>query len=168
MNPIFKRVSIKKYQDKPVPENLVEMLLKAALQAPSAGDQQAWRFIAISSREILDKIGNLFPDASPVKGAPGAIVTVGIKKGAKYPQDIEFDLAAATENILLQAVVEDLGALWIGVCPEKDRMEALGQILRLENYEFAFSVVAFGYQAEYPPVDDRWDIEKVSFISEQE
>jgi nitroreductase len=168
MNPIFKRVSIRKYQNKPVPEATVEMLLKAALQAPSAKNQQAWRFIAIDSREILDKMVTVAPGAKPLKEAAGAIVTVGINRGATCPQFIPVDLAAATQNILLQAVVEDLGAVWIGIYPEQERMAALAEILRLEDYEFPFSIVAFGYQAEYPQVQDRWDVSKVSYISEKD
>ena len=44
MNSIFKRRSIRKYLDKEVEQEKVDLLLKAAMNAPSAGNQQPWEF----------------------------------------------------------------------------------------------------------------------------
>ena len=44
MNSIYHRISVRKYQDKPVEKEKIEAMLRAAMQAPSAGDQQPWEF----------------------------------------------------------------------------------------------------------------------------
>ena len=44
MDSIFHRVSIRKFQDKPVEPEKIEKLLRAAMAAPSAGNQQPWEF----------------------------------------------------------------------------------------------------------------------------
>ncbi|MEM3596495.1 MAG: nitroreductase family protein, partial [Candidatus Bathyarchaeia archaeon] len=56
MEAILSRRSIRKYTDQPIPDDKVKMLLKAAMSAPSAGNQQPWHFIVINERRILDEI----------------------------------------------------------------------------------------------------------------
>ncbi|MEM3527874.1 MAG: nitroreductase family protein, partial [Candidatus Bathyarchaeia archaeon] len=48
MEAILSRRSIRKYTDQPIPDDKVKMLLKAAMSAPSAGNQQPWHFIVIN------------------------------------------------------------------------------------------------------------------------
>ena len=64
------RRSIRKYLDKPVPEELVQKLLAAAMQAPSARNQQPWQFVVIDDRSILGKIPEFMPNASMAADAP--------------------------------------------------------------------------------------------------
>ena len=63
---IFTRRSIRKYTDRPVPEDLVTELLRAAMAAPSAGNEQAWQFIVIRDRALLDAIQKFHPYLSPL------------------------------------------------------------------------------------------------------
>ena len=56
MDQIFKRTSIRRYLDQPVEAEKTEYLLKAAMQAPSAGNQQPWEFYVITNRDILEKL----------------------------------------------------------------------------------------------------------------
>ena len=49
MNSIFSRVSIRKYQDKPVEKEKIEAILRAAMQAPSAANQQPWEFYVVTN-----------------------------------------------------------------------------------------------------------------------
>lgn len=44
MNHLYTRVSIRKYQDRPVEKEKTEAILRAAMQAPSAANQQPWEF----------------------------------------------------------------------------------------------------------------------------
>jgi nitroreductase len=61
LDAIFIRRSIRKYTDMAVPEELVTDLLKAAMAAPMAGNDQAWQFIVIRDRAILDAIPKFHP-----------------------------------------------------------------------------------------------------------
>lgn len=52
MNAIFNRASVRVFKDAPVEKEKIEMLLKAAMQAPSAGNQQPWEFIVVEDKKI--------------------------------------------------------------------------------------------------------------------
>ena len=58
MNEIFTRRSVRKYADKPVEKEKVEKLLRRAMQAPSATNQQPWEFIVVDDKELLKKLSS--------------------------------------------------------------------------------------------------------------
>lgn len=53
MNSIFHRISVRKFLDKPVEQEKTEAILRAAMQAPSAGNQQPWEFYVVTDKEKL-------------------------------------------------------------------------------------------------------------------
>ena len=57
MNSIYHRVSIRRYQDRPVEKEKIEAILRAAMQAPSAANQQPWEFYVVIDRAKLKEIG---------------------------------------------------------------------------------------------------------------
>lgn len=158
---IFTRRSIRKYLDKPVTEELVKKLLTAAMQAPSARNQQAWQFVVIDDRATLAKIPSFMPNAAMAADAPMAILVcgdLGLEKSAGY---WVVDCAAATENILLAAHALGLGAVWTGVYPREKRMEGLRQLVGLPEKVVAHSLVVIGHPAEQPPAADRYRPDRV-------
>ena len=56
MNSIYHRVSVRKYEDRPVERKKIEAMLRAAMQAPSAGDQQPWEFYVVTDRAKLEAL----------------------------------------------------------------------------------------------------------------
>ena len=74
MKEIFTRRSIRKYEKKPVTDDQVKQLLKAAMYAPSAGNEQPWHFVVVRDRERLDEIARRHPFAGMLKEAPLAII----------------------------------------------------------------------------------------------
>ena len=50
MSSIFHRISVRKYKDKPVEEEKIKSILKAAMQAPSAMNQQPWEFYVVTNK----------------------------------------------------------------------------------------------------------------------
>ncbi len=111
MNEIFTRRSIRRYVDKPVEQEKIERLLKAAMQAPSAGSQRPWEFIVVQDKERLAQLAQASPYAGPTKDAPLAIVVLANRSALKFPENWQMDVSAATENMLLEAVHLDLGAV---------------------------------------------------------
>ena len=59
MNEIFERVSIRKYEDRPVEQEKIEKILRAAMAVPSAGNQQPGEFYVVTNK---DKIYSLYGD----------------------------------------------------------------------------------------------------------
>ena len=95
---------------------MIELLLRAAMAAPSACNKQPWHFVVINDRKMLDKIPSFSPYASMVREAPLAIVVCGDLDKALDGWEQDFwiqDCAAATENILLMAHGLGLGTVII-------------------------------------------------------
>ena len=163
MNSIFARRSVRKYLDKPVEQEKVERLLQAAMQAPSAGNQRPWEFIVVREKETLRKLAGASPYATPVFRAPAAIVVLGNLEleTVRHPEYLPQDLAAATENLLLQAAESGLGAVWLGIAPLDDRMAYIRELFQLPESVMPFAIVPVGYaESETPPVN-RYETAKV-------
>ena len=58
---ILTRRSIRKYEDKKVPAEVVKALLDAGMHAPTARNIQPWHFIVIDDRAILDQLSIAHP-----------------------------------------------------------------------------------------------------------
>ena len=142
---IFTRRSIRKYQDRPVEDEKIEKLLRAAMAAPSAMNQQPW--------------------AAFVAKAPLAIVIcqkIGFSPAAKFK---DVDCAIASENLWLMVAELGLGACWIGIAPDESRSERVGKILNLPKNLKAFSLFPIGYPAEEKAPVDRYDEKRVHLIN---
>lgn len=163
MSLIFKRQSIRKFTDRKVPQELIENLLKAGMQAPSAGNQQAWEFIVVSNPEDKQAISEMHQFAKPAKNASHLIVTLGNLNNARFHRMIDQDLGACNENILLQATHEGLGAVWLGFHPLEERTLKLKEYLDIPDNCIPFSVICVGYPAIESNVKLRYDVSKVHF-----
>ena len=158
---IHTRRSIRAYQNKPVPEELIQKLLATAMQAPSARNQQPWQFVVIDNRATLAKIPPFMPNAAMAGNAPLAILVCGDLSLEKSPGYWMVDCAAAVENMLLAAHALGLGAVWCGVYPREARMDGLRQLIGLPKNVIAHSLVVLGYAAEQVPAEDRYRPERV-------
>ncbi len=157
------RRSIRKFTDRPVEEEKIEELLRAAMQAPSAGNQQPWEFIVVTDETLQDELSTLSPYSLPIKNAPISIVVASTTKSLRFKDYAPQDLSAATQNILLKATELDLGAVWQGVYPLQDRMDIIAKILNLpENLE-AFSVISLGYSEDKNIFIDRFDKDRIHY-----
>ena len=61
MENIFHRVSIRKYEDKPVEKEKILQILKAGMQAPSACNQQPWEFYVVTDKEKILELSKATP-----------------------------------------------------------------------------------------------------------
>ena len=163
MSLIFKRHSVRKFTDEKVPNELIENLLKAGMQAPSSCNAQPWEFIVVSKEEDKKAISEMHRFAKPAAGASHLIITLGNLNQAKVHGMIEQDLGACNENILLQATHEGLGAVWLGFHPIEDRTLRLKEFLNIPDYCIPFSVICVGWPESEGNVKLRYDESKVHF-----
>jgi nitroreductase len=161
MNAILSRRSIRSYTREQIQDSVIEELLEAAMSAPSAGNQQPWHFIIIKNRQLLDQIPKVHPYAQMVKEAPVAIVVCGDKNLEKYPGFWVQDCSAATENILISVSEKGLGAVWLGVYPDPDRVNAIQALLSMPENVVPLSIIPIGYPAEEKPPARRYDQSRV-------
>ena len=164
MNEIFDRVSVRRYADRPVEPEKEERLLRAAMAAPSAGNQQPWEFYVVTNRDTLERLSSCSPYAGCLKEAPLGVV-VCCRGDCLMPEYAQIDCSAAVENLLLEAVSLGLGAVWLGIAPLRERMEAAREILDLPDNRYAFAFVACGYpEGEEEPQEDRYDPTRIHFV----
>lgn len=163
MNSLFARRSIRHYTKEPIKPDTIELLLKAAMAAPSAGNQQPWHFILIQDRNILDEIPKLHPYAQMVIEASLAILVCGDTRNEKHPGFWVQDCSATTENILIEACELGLGAVWVGVYPNEQRVAALSKLVGLPEKIIPLSLIPIGYPAEHKQPSERYDPSKVSY-----
>ncbi|GAP22278.1 nitroreductase family protein [Leptolinea tardivitalis] len=158
---ILSRRSIRKYTDEPVTDQEIDMILQAAMAAPSSGNARPWHFIVIRNHETLDEIARVHPYAGMLPQAKVAILVCADEKLENHPGRWPQDCAAATENILLAAHAQGLGAVWIGLHPESERMAVAKKLFGLPDSVHALSLVAIGRPNEKKLPPHRFKPERI-------
>ena len=153
---VLSRRSVRTYTDDAVTDEQLERLLRAAMAAPSAGNQQPWQFVVVRDRETLAAIPSVHPFARMLPRAPVAIVVCGAA-GGRWPQFWDQDCAAAVENLLIEAEAMGLGAVWLGVHPLEERVTGLRRLLGIPDDVTPFAVVPVGHPVEKKAPSDRFD-----------
>lgn len=164
MKAIFDRISIRKYEDKTVEQEKIEQILRAAMVAPSAGDQRPWEFYVVTDKEKIQALAKVSPYAGCAAKAPVVIVPCYRTEGLWCPEYDMIDTSIATQNILLEVTELGLGAVWLGVAPIEERMKATEAILGIESGLRAFAIVPVGYPAEGWAQEDRYEEARVHYL----
>ena len=163
---IMTRRSVRSYTSEPVTKEQIDILLKAAMQAPTTINNRDWAFIVVDDREVMNKIiANQEGNADMLAQAPVAIVVCGDLDLAIKP-DVEYwvqDCSAATENILLAAHDMGLGAVWLGTYPVMNRVEGMKKIFNLPENIVPMAVVSIGHPARQLPKADRYEPKKIHY-----
>lgn len=161
MNAIFNRRSIRKYTKQEISEEIIEKILRAAMAAPSAGNEQPWHFVVIKDKDILYSIPKFHPYSHMLREADCAIVVccdlvLETNKGFWVQ-----DCSAATENILIEATELGIGSVWLGVYPDKDRVKPVQALLGLPETVIPLCIVALGYPTDSKAPVDRFNAARV-------
>ena len=164
---ITHRRSVRSYQDKPVPEEDIQKLLKAGAMAPSSQNRQPVRFIVITNKEkiqelsvkvkqALSSLGGKYGERANTEedtifyGAPLLILLVGDRE-----KRTSGDCELAAENMLLQAYNLGLGSCYIGLMnkigEDRETMKSVG----LEESQKLYCPLIFGYPTQWPTVKTR-------------
>ena len=161
MNAIFHRTSIRQFTDAPVTEEEITLLLRAAMAAPSACNQQPWEFYVVTGPEARQALGKATPFTQPAAKAPLVIVPCIREKDCRVPAMAVQDLSAATENILLEADELGLGGVWMGLHPMTQRILLVRELLHIPEELSPFCLIAIGHPVEVRPQQDRYSEERV-------
>jgi nitroreductase len=167
MDIIKKRMSIRAYQEKALPDNILNSILEAAKNAPTARNTQQLEYKVITNRELTKKLSDRIlvvlqkemaampnrPPMPPMPARPNLFYNAPLLIIITGPKDngwIDSDAALAVQNIMLYATSLDLGSCFIGMARllEKDA-EMLKELHIADNQKIAASVVV-GYPDEKP------------------
>ena len=165
MKEIFERISVRKYEERPVEPEKITQVLRAAMAAPSAGNQQPWEFYVVTEKAKIKALSECSPYSGCAANAPAVIVPCYRTRGLRFPQFDVIDLAIATQNILLEITSLGLGGVWLAVAPLQDRMEKVEAILGIGPDLRAYALVPLGYPAEARPQQDRFDEGRIHYCA---
>ena len=187
MDVISSRRSIRRYQDRAVPEDLLKELLEAACWAPSADNAQPWYFVALTQskeiarmRETLEKVSEeirpqleeTFPNHPQIVsqtmtflrrlgGAPVYVLAFLQKDYGKHRDLMVESVAAAIQTMLLAAHERGLGTCWVNAATDLGCGPALQAAYAPDKGEF-LSLIAIGWPDQEPKAPrrkpDRWAI----------
>lgn len=160
---IMTRTSIRQFTDQPVGEDTLDVLVKAGMAAPSAVNAQPWAFVVVTDKAALDSLNAVHP-YSNLKTATAAILVCGNMDKAMEGVGREYwvqDCSAATENILLAAHAYGLGAVWCGVYPVEERVNAVKGVLNMAENLVPLNIITMGHPAENPAPKDKYKEENV-------
>lgn len=160
---IFTRRSVRRFTGALVTDAEIRDLLEAAMAAPSACAKDPWHFVVVRGREALDKLAEVLPNGPMLRQADAAIVVCG--DPARAHRNLESyllqDCSAAVQNILLAATALGLGACWLGVHPNEERMTPIRQQLGIPAAIVPVAAIALGRPADFPEPRTRYRAEAV-------
>ena len=180
MNPVLKAIkkrrSVRSYESKPIPKDVINTIIQAGNEAPSAMNSQPWRFVVVEDKEtknklvrtalpnakkILEMIKEVNPDKyemimkrydeleDPVYySAPAIVFVIGSGRYADHSCPL------ACENMMLAAYSLGLGSCWVGFGAMVTNDEEIRNILELKEDEKIFGPILLGYPKscpEHPP-----------------
>lgn len=156
--PILSRRSVRAYTAEPVTDSDVQALLEAAMSAPSAMATDPWRFLVLRDRADLAALADILPHGKMLNSAPVGIVVCG-EQACAHRQELSYllqDCSAAVENLLLAASLMGLGAVWLGVHPNADRVDGIRARFGVPPEILPIAAIAVGHPAEAPAPRSRF------------
>jgi nitroreductase len=140
------RESVRNYDpNRPLPKEILNKILEAGRLAPSACNCQPWKFLLISSSDLLEKVKACYK-RDWIKDAPHILVVLGLRdqawiRGYDGYNSIETDVAIAMTHIILAAENEGVGACWIAAYNPVLLKEALNP----DENQLIFGITPLGY-----------------------
>jgi nitroreductase len=133
------RRSIRRYINKPIPDEIIKDIIDCARLAPTANNKQPWLFVVIKDKKLKEKIAELTDYGKFIKQADCCV--------AVFCEDTKYyleDGSAATENILIAAWHYGIGSCWIAG-DKKSYAEEIRKILEIPQKYKLVSLVSLGY-----------------------
>jgi nitroreductase len=153
---LLSRRSIRRFENKEVPKDVLDKILEAGRQSPSAANRQPYHLIVLTDAEIKKKLSggmfNRFIQHSHVTivgcANTGAILT------GKWSI---VDTTIALQNMVIAAWAVGVGSCWIGDFKE----EEVKRLLNIPNNWKVVALIAIGYPAEHPGPKSRKPIGEI-------
>jgi len=151
----LERSSVRRYDDRPVPDEHILSVVEAARLAPSASNGQPWRFVVVKGEQARNRLSDksfsgIFARTRFAARAPVIIALcaerAGIGEEAKSLKDkamYQLDCGIAGEHLVLRAAELGLGTCWIAWFNRRGACKAIGAPFHVR----VVSLIAMGYPA---------------------
>jgi nitroreductase len=132
-------LAVRQYQDRPVPESVLNRILEAGQLSASAMNKQPWHFVVVQDHETLRQLGAMVRTGPYIAAAPLAVVVV-----VERTRFAVSDASRAIQDMMLAAWGEGVGSNWVGF----GGLEEVNALLGIPNNLDVLAIVPFGYPAE--------------------
>ena len=136
------RLTVREFKPDPVPDEVVEKLLRAVLWAPSSRNRQPWHIVVVRDSETLRKIGSIASSGRFLADAPMAIAVA--MENADRP---DLDTGRAVQQMELVAWEEGLGTCFVGLRLAEQNQQ-VKQLLGIPESFDLVTVLPFGYRLD--------------------
>jgi nitroreductase len=133
-------LAVRAFEDKPVPDEIVDRIVEAGRLTASAMNKQPWHFIVVKDRARIEELGRAIPSGRYVSSAAFA-VAVAIERS---PLAIS-DGSRAIQDMVLTAWSEGVGSNWVGFI---GMLDGVATTLKVPDDLQLLAVVPFGYPAK--------------------
>ena len=152
MQTILSRRSTREFLEKPVSREDLELIVQAALHAPSGMGRQTWQFTVVQDKEKIERLareaGRVLEREGYDMYQPAALIIPSNEKDSPWGRD---DNACAMENIFLAAQSMGIGSVWLnqlsGISDEPGVRRVLTELGIPENHT-VYGIAALGYAAD--------------------
>jgi nitroreductase len=162
---ILSRRSIRKYTDREISKENIELILKSAMYAPSAMNLQPWHFIIFDHKEKFEKLIAVIPHAEMIRKANKCILVCGDSSKEKNESWLIQNCSASIQNILLAAHSLKIGSCWIAIHGMPEIVSNVKKEFQLPDEIIPVALISLGYPDETVVVDDRFDKTKIHYNS---
>ena len=148
---LLTRRSVRKFTDKKIPREELDILLKVALAAPSGMNKQTWQFTAVTDEEKIQKLATAVGKALDRENydiyKPAALIIPSNLRESAWGME---DNACALENIFLAAHSLGIGSVWINQlrhCCDEPEVRAILTEWGIPEDHVVYGIAALGYSA---------------------
>jgi len=143
------RRSVRAYDRRPIPHDVLQRMQQAIRSAPSACNYQPWRFVFVNDPTVRRSLAHACNDQMFIAEAPVIVAGCGAPEQAYktmggYGNSIDIDVAIALDHLTLAAVSEGLGTCWIGAFDEQQ----VKQLLEVPAKVKVVALTPLGYPAD--------------------
>lgn len=170
MDDIFtRRRSIRRFQPRPVEDEILTQILEAARMAPSWGNRQCWELIVVQESDDKKTLAELLSAKNPatlctekapvVIGVCGAPLQSGYynkRQSTRYSHWFLYDLGIISQNICLKACELGLGSVIVGSFDHHKAEKFLGVPEGIE----LVALIPLGYPDHLPPKTKRRSVDE--------
>lgn len=183
-----KRVSVRRYQDKLIPEDVLRTILEAGRLSPSGGNEQPWVFGVITDEILIAEIAELAYKQKWITQAPLLVIlcTIGVDddlggrdiQRMRYPEHVtainemdrdlylalnqeEHQTKIAGTHMVLAALEHGIGSCWVS----RFEVKRLADLLNLPEDYLPSEILVFGYPETKGQATTKKSLDKVLFYN---
>lgn len=158
---LYRRRSVRQFQNRQVPDDLIRAALDLARWAPSGANRQPWHFVVVTDERVRNDLASsakaaFFDLNAHLRDAPVVIVACSDPRVSKWHLH---DVSAAIMCLLLAVDALGLGACWVGLFDARRVKELLGIPAELS----VAALIPIGYPAEEPTPTPRLEVDEITF-----